>query len=298
MTPFVKKDNSHRVYEFKECDNINDVYFLIPFGFQYDSVSIYVKSVDTDTFTLMKTFEMKRISNEQNNKIEYLFDILKILKCKIKNERFFWHQIGFTIDDKDIEVIVQLLASYDRTTVSDKKFTILHKLVYELKINELLPILRGQHLQLLDDKAIAFNVNNVNKDYHEDILQCEYLLVGDTMTPFVKKDNSHRVYEFKECDNINDVYFLIPFGFQYDSVSIYVKFDDTDTFSLMKTFEMKRISNEQNNKIKYLFDVLKVLKCQITNARIFFYQTGFNLEQSHLKTIKNKFMHEPKRYSR
>eukprot|EP01084_Bolivina_argentea_P159023 276974_1 len=154
MTTFIKNDNSHHIYEFKECDNINDIYFLVPFGFQYNLVSIYAKPVDTDTFSLMKTFEIKTKSNKKNNELDYLLNVLKILNCKIKSSRLFWHQIGFTG-----EVIIQYLASGRALTALLMKqlLSMRSRLVNELGINELLPILTFQNLQIFNNKVIAFD---------------------------------------------------------------------------------------------------------------------------------------------
>eukprot|EP01084_Bolivina_argentea_P093566 168269_1 len=144
------------IYQF---DTLKSMKFIVPFLSGSDICNIYVQPCISCNFVLVKQFKIKRNTVHHNldqNKIDYLLNILKVWKYKIVDSDRFYCNIGFTLESKHIAILKQSKLLYDSTTLG-LEMSVLHRLVYELKI-DLLCI----ELQIFSSKFIVSTYNAFN----------------------------------------------------------------------------------------------------------------------------------------
>ena len=93
----------------------------------------------------------------------------------------------------------------------------------------------------LNTMLVLNNVDdNIGEQYHEQILNAKYLLIINDVEEKESKDQiaktdinaeEHRIYTF---DDINEVYFLLPFRIDLRNISIYVQFEHDFPWILLK----------------------------------------------------------------
>eukprot|EP01084_Bolivina_argentea_P172451 298725_1 len=85
----------------------------------------------------IKSFEINQCRiNDDETKVDYLLNVLKVWNHKITNRNLFFKFIGFKIESHHIDMIIQSIHLYE-STVLENNCKVIHRLINELNIHQL-----------------------------------------------------------------------------------------------------------------------------------------------------------------
>ena len=241
--------------------------YQIVLGIQMDWIS-HFKS-ESEVLLVNQYLPIQSTRNfERNmeNQVNQFMRQLQEYKDKITNkhqQKLFYKQIGLKYSKQWFDIIWHhklLCAKCEHY----EEISVIQRLVDELHINEFADFCQifcksgfVDNLQLDDNKAIILaNPQQINTEFHKDIIQSKYLVIDGEM-----KDNEDKdICTFDDKQHtMNDIHFLIPFNMQFSVCSIYAQLKNDDHYILLRKFEIKRKSDKNiENKIDYLFDLLQL----------------------------------------
>eukprot|EP01084_Bolivina_argentea_P157627 274663_1 len=145
---------------------MHNVHFIVPFVAYAVNVNVYVQLARGENFILLKSFKLKQSLEKNNveNRVQYILQLLKIYKYKIKNPETFYQQIGFGIKSKELSLMKKKRSLLKAESVLKPKCTVIHRLVEELHLNELKQLSKYLDDERQRDAQIARPVFNQSFD--------------------------------------------------------------------------------------------------------------------------------------
>ena len=181
------RSNGHRIYEFDDIDNM---YFMLPFQQDLNDISIYIQFEDNYDWILFKqiqNFNNVKEENEEDQKedvtikqLHYLFETLKTFgkyDYIIDEKEEFYKEIGIKCDDKHIEIMMDKDSKFYNSLFNnyDEENMILDILIERLEIYQLCNILQQYEEQQEEERERLLQLAEQYKFNAEQLLRAQQM---------------------------------------------------------------------------------------------------------------------------
>eukprot|EP01084_Bolivina_argentea_P009707 18109_1 len=146
ITAATVRENKWHVYSFTR---IKDLHFIVPYTETISRCMVYIFvqfKADGNFFPIRSII----LHQKQQTRVDYLLQLLTVYNHKIENASIFFEKIGFTIENASL--FFKKIIQYEPEKLKQKtalgiKIYIIHRLVRELCVDELKPLLRKHHIR-------------------------------------------------------------------------------------------------------------------------------------------------------
>eukprot|EP01084_Bolivina_argentea_P299751 516725_1 len=185
--PLEKLDvnNNFHFYKFSK----SDIFFIIPFTLNLDTISLYVQLKESTNFLFVKKYEIsgKITQNTRKNQIDYLLELLQIYNYEITDPNDFYRKASIMLNDSDLQIVLEHPILNEKTAFHG---TVFYRLCSELKMKNLKKMLNdidwfkacnGIAHELWPKLASTVKTIVSNKDNNIDVQQVNQMNIDKVM---------------------------------------------------------------------------------------------------------------------